>query len=259
MSGSDFPRPVCCSRSVVDSTFAILVAGSFLASVCNTAFSAGGALIILAVTTTVLPVSAVVPIHSTLLFGSTSTRAILFRKFIDWKIATPFLVGSIVGAFLGTRVYVELPDRIIATSIAALMLIAIWLPQISWRPKINHPWAAVGFSHSLLSSLFAYGAIFQSVILHTDLNRRQIIGTMGGCLTGMGVFKISGYILNGFDYTEYLLVIAASIGVSFIGTFVGKMLVDKISEKLFRFVFRILITATAVRLVYINLVGIDRL
>lgn len=237
----------------MDTVSLILVAGSFVAAVCNAAFSAGGALIILAVTTAVLPISAVVPIHSTLLIGSTATRLLLFWSYIDWKIAAPFLIGSGFGALLGAKIYFELPESLIATAIALLMLVAIWLPQLSWRPQIRHPWLIVGFLHSLLSALFAYGAILQSVILHTRLSRHQIVGTMGGCLTGMGVFKIAGYALNGFDYRPFLATISAAIVASIAGTWLGKKLVDRLSETLFRLVFRLLITITALRLIYVNM------
>lgn len=236
----------------VDPVFAALVAGSFLASIANAAFSAGGALIILAVTSSVLPIAAVVPIHSTLLIGSTTTRVLLFWPHIRWEIAGPFLIASAFGAGLGSTLYFELPDRAIAVTIAALMLVAIWLPGVKWRPKLRHPWLIVGFVHSLLSTLFAYGAILQSVILHTGLDRRQVVGTVGGCLTGMAVFKISGYALNGFDYRPFLWTIAAAIAVSFVGTWLGKLLVDRISERAFRIAFRVLITVTAVRLMYVN-------
>lgn len=236
----------------LDAGFALLVVGSFVAAVFNAAFSAGGAMIILAVTSTVLPVSAVVPIHSTLLLGSTTMRVLLFREFVDWKIVWPFLLGSIAGANIGAQVYFELPDRIIGMAIAGVMLVAIWLPQVSWRPKIRHPWLVVGFLHSLLSTMFAYGAIFQSVILHTKLERRQIIGTAGGCLTGMGLFKISAYATNGFDYIPFLQVIAASVAVSFAGTWLGRQLVDRMSEKFFRLAYRVLITVTALRLLYVQ-------
>lgn len=236
----------------IDTVFVILVAGSFLASIANAAFSAGGALIILAVTSSVLPITAVVPIHSTLLIGSTTTRVLLFRKHIEWQIAAPFLVASLFGAMLGSRLYFELPDRAIAITIALLMLVAIWLPGVKWRPRIRHPWLIVGFAHSLLSTLFAYGAILQSIILHTGLNRRQIVGTVGGCLTGMAVFKITGYALNGFDYRPFLWTIVAAIAVSFVGTWIGKQLVDRLSERAFRVAFRVLITLTAVRLIVVN-------
>ena len=71
----------------IDTITIVIVAGSFLAAVANAVFSAGGALIVLAATTTVLPIQAIVPIHSTLLIGSTASRVYFFREHIDWKIA----------------------------------------------------------------------------------------------------------------------------------------------------------------------------
>lgn len=242
-------------RPIIDTTFVIIVLGSFVAAVFNAAFSAGGALIILGITSTVLPIQAIVPIHSTLLIGSTVTRMILFRDFIDWKIVVPFFCGSLVGAALGARVYVELPDAVIASAIGALMLVALWLPQVSWRPRVPHPWVIVGFLHSLFSTLFAYGAVMHAVILHTRLKRREIVGTMAGALSGMGVFKISGYLLYGFDYTPYLWMIASSLAVGFVGTAIGKRLGDKLPEDRFRLAFRILITITAIRLIYAGLIA----
>lgn len=212
-------------------------------------------MIILAITSTVLPVSAIVPMHSTLLLGSTASRALVFREHIDWRIAGPFLVGSVIAVAIAARIYVELPDQAIAAAIGIVMLVAIWLPSVSWRPKVRQPWMVVGFIHSFLSTLFAYGALLHAVILHTGLKRRQVVGTMAACLTGMGVFKISGYALNGFDYGPYLLTIVLSVLVAFAGTWAGKLVIDRISEAAFRSVFRLLVTITALRLVFVAVVG----
>lgn len=210
-------------------------------------------MVILAVTSTVLPVSAIVPMHSTLLLGSTTSRTIAFRAHIDWHIAGPFLLGSVVAVALAARIYVELPDTLIAMAIGVVMLVAIWLPAVRWRPKLRHPWVIVGFIHSFFSTLFAYGALMQAVILHTGLTRRQVVGTMAVSLAGMQVFKITGYALNGFDYTPYLLTIGLSVLVAFLGTWAGKLVIDRISESVFRVVFRALVTVTALRLVYVSL------
>ena len=239
---------------MIDSTFVILVAGSFVASVFGAAFAAGGALIILAITTTVLPVQAIVPMHSTLLIGSTITRTFMFREHIDWKIAAPFLLGSLVGSLLGARIYIELPEAIIATAISILMIVALWLPGVSWRPQLKHPWVVVGFLHTFISTLFAYGAVLHSVILHTSLGRQQIVATMAGALLGMSIFKIAGYAWFGFDYSPYYAVIASSLAVSLIGTALGKKLGEYLPEEKFRLVFRVLVTVTALRLLYTGLV-----
>lgn len=239
--------------SEVDVTVLAIVLGSFFAAVSNAAFSSGGAMIVLAVTSTVLPVTAVVPIHSTLLIGSTASRAIVFREHVDWRVAGPFLVGSLVAVAIASRLYFALPEKMIAIAIAIVMIVAIWLPAISWRPKLRHPWVIVGFVHSFLSTLFAYGALLHAVILHTKLSRRQIVGTMAVALTGMSVFKITGYALNGFDYRPYFLTIVLAVFAAFAGTWVGKAIIDRISETTFRFVFRALVTLTAIRLLYTSI------
>ncbi len=238
---------------MIDTTFAMLVAGSFAAAFFNTAFSAGGALIILAVTSLVLPINAIVPVHSTFLIASSFARVYFFRAAIDWRVVRPFLAGAALGALIGARVYVELPEAILATVIALLMLAALWLPDIRWRPTVRHPWAIVGFLHTLVSTLFAHGVVLHSVMLRTNLNKHEIIGTMAGCLTGMGAFKIAGYALFGFDYSPYFAVILAGVAASYVGTLIGRRVVDRVSEAAFRLAYRLLVTVTALRLLYVGL------
>lgn len=235
--------------------FATLVVASFLAAAFNAAFSAGGAMIILATTTAVLPIVAIIPMHSGLLIGSTFGRMFMFWQYIRWDIALPFLVGSLLGVMVGARVYFELPEQVIAIAIAVVMLIAIWLPEISWRPRVRHPWAIVGFLHSLLSTLFAYGAVLHAVALHAGLNRRQMVATLAGCLSGMSVFKIAGYAWYGFDYRPWLLLIGVAVLASVIGTWLGKRLSERLPEKQFRIAYRLIITITAIRLLYAALTG----
>lgn len=237
----------------IDTTLVLIVVGSLVAAMFNAAFSAGGALIVLAVTSTVLPVQAIVPIHSTLLIGSTVSRIFFFWPHIDWKLVFPFWTGALAGAWLGARIYIELPEAIIATAISIVMLVAIWIPGIPWRPSIRHPWVIVGFLHSLLSTLFAYGALLHAVVLHTKLRRLQVVATLGGCLLGMSIFKIAGYAWFGFDYRPYFGMIAAAVAISFVGTAIGKRIVDRLPEKRFRLIFQVLVTVTALRLLYTGL------
>jgi len=239
----------------IDHALYVIVFGSFLAALCNAVFANGGAMIILAITSAVLPVAAIVPIHSTLLIGSTTSRAIVFRQHIDWRIAGPFLLGSVVAVAIAARIYVDLPETAIAAAIGIVMLAAIWLPSIPWRPKVRHPWLIVGFVHSFISTLFAYGALMHAIMLHTGLRRRAIVGTMAASLTGMGLFKIAGYAWHGFDFSPYLLIIVWSIAAAVVGTWIGRFLIERVSESLFRAVFRLLVTVMALRMLYLAFIS----
>ncbi len=237
-----------------DTVFWVLVAGSFFASLFNAMFSIGGALIILALTSTVLPVSAIVPMHSTLMVGSTLARIPLFWQHIRWSVVRAFWLGSAIGAVAGARTYVELPESIIGTAIGVLMLIALWLPAFKWQPKSDSPWFGVGLLHTYVSTVFAYGAILHAVALRISDRRHEVIGTMAGCLAGMSVFKIAGYVWVGFDYLPFLHIIGASIAVSFLGSWLGKRMGEWVSEGAFRIIYRLLVTVTALRLIYLALV-----
>ena len=130
-----------------------------------------------------------------------------------------------------------------------------WLAEIRSRLRPRHPWAIVGFVHSLLSTLFACGALLHALILHTGLDRRQIVGTMAACLTGMSVFAVTGYALNGFDYLPFLELIVFAIIAAFVDTRLGRLAIDRVSEALFRTVFKVPVKMTTLRLMYVGLIA----
>ena len=67
-----------------------------------------------------MPISAVVPVHSALMLGTTVARAWLFREHIAWTITAPFVIGAAIGAPLGAKVYLTLPESIDTGSRSAL-------------------------------------------------------------------------------------------------------------------------------------------
>ena len=80
---------------------------------------------------------------------------------------------------------------------------------------------------------------------------------MAGCLSGMSAFKLAGYAWFGFDYRPYLILIAVAVLAAFAGTWLGKRLGEHLPEKQFRFAYRLIITVTAVRLLYVSLTAVD--
>jgi len=227
-----------------------IVLGAFVASFLNAAFAFGGAMIMLAVSASVLPVASIVPMHSALMLGSLVARIALFWRHIYWPIVIPFVTGCLIGTVLGARIYVELPEYLIAVTLGSLMLVSVWLPEVTWRPKFRHPWFPVGIVHSFLSTVFAYGALLHPLILRTKLSKLQIIATLAGSLFAMGILKMTGYSMFGFDYRPFLPLIVAATLAGFIGTWAGKLITHRISEQLFRLVFKILMTLVALRILF---------
>ncbi|MFT6288446.1 MAG: putative membrane protein YfcA [Halieaceae bacterium] len=234
-----------------ESLFILIVAGSFLASFINAAFALGGAFLMLALITSILPISAVIPLHSPFMFGSLLGRCWLFRQHLVWRIIIPFLCGCVFGVLAGSMLYINFPDWFIALVISGLML-SVWLPGLNFRAKFSKLFFIVGIIHSFLSTVFAYGGILHSLVLRTGLNKEQVTATIAGSLLAMGVLKIAGYTFYGFDYRPYLETILACIPASFLGTWLGKRFSHHISETMFRLIFKIIMTGFGLRLLYLS-------
>lgn len=229
--------------------FTLVVLGSYAASFINAALGLGGAFLMLVMMTSLLPIQAVIPLHTPLMFGSLISRILAYWRYIYWPVAKPFALGCLLGVLIGTQVYFSLPDWLIALILACLML-GVWLPDLQIGKKIPKLFFWVGVIHSFLSTVFAYGGVFHSVVLQTGLNKYQITATIAGSLFTMGVLKMIGYVIFGFDYQPYILMIAAAFLVSFLGTWSGKRVIGMISEQHFRLIFKLLMTFFGCRLLY---------
>jgi uncharacterized membrane protein YfcA len=228
----------------------LLALVTFFSSIVSATFGLGGGLIILAVLGIVLPVSAMVPLHSILALGLLTSRFWYFREHVDWSITRSFIPGAFIGVVCGAATYVTLPEAFIAATVSILILTAIWFPRVNWRPSFAHPFFYVGIAHAFLSTLFSFGALMQPLMIRTRLNRMQIIGTLAAALTVMTCMKTVGYAAFGFDYRPYTWLIVAGMLASVPGAAAGKYLARWFREEQFRTAFRIVMTLLALRLLY---------
>jgi uncharacterized membrane protein YfcA len=228
----------------------IIIFGSFLSTAISSAFGIGGGFVMIAILSSILPITAMVPVHSVMMVGLSLSRTWYFRKDIHYPIVIPFVIGALIGAIAGTSLYIGLPEAFIAFSVAILMLLAVWVPDINFKREIPHPFFLIGLLHSFLSALFSFGGLFQPVMVRTKLNKLQITATLAAGLMFMNAFKIVGYVTFGFDFSPYMVVMLLAILVAFPAAKLGKAMLHKISEKQFRQVFKIIMTIFAARLLY---------
>lgn len=233
-----------------DFPFWLLVATSFAASAVSGAFAIGGGFVMLAAVAALLPVQAVVPMHSVLMLGTSVGRGWFFRDHVQWSMVRPFVLGCLIGAPLGARIYLGLPEALIALVVALFMLAAVWMPPLPWRVPLRHPWFAVGLVHSCLSAMFSFGGILQPVMMRTRLDRMQVIGTLAVALVAMNLAKAAGYVLFGFDFKPYALLIVVALAAGIAGARLGRHVAERVSEARFRLVFRLMMTALALWLLY---------
>ena len=233
---------------ITDPLALLIVASSFFAAVISSAFAVGGGFVMVVVLSNILPMQMVVPVHSPMMLGLSLSRYWIFRRDIQWDIAAPFILGSVIGVFGGSFLYFDLPPFLIALVLGLFILLAIWLPPIKWRADIPAPFFWVGILHSFFSTLFSFGGLFQPIMIRRVMTRFRVVGTLAAGLLYMNALKIFAYSWRGFDYSAWWGVIALSVLVAIPGSLFGKKILHHISERKFRLVFKIGMTLCALRL-----------
>lgn len=265
----------------------VVTVGGLLASFINAAFATGGIYIVLASSSMIFPLAVAIPLQSAFAFASLAARIVYFRPYIYWPVVRLFVFGSVIGVAIGSSVFVALPEATIALLLGAFLLLLIWAPSFYGsaartsasralvpRTSSNNNSAdgtadhatrsadavytpiffPVGVAHSFLGTVFGVGTLLQPTILRSPLTRLQITGTLAACLLIMDVFKLTGYVAHGFDYTRYWPHILCATAAGFVGTVLGKRVTHRVSEQTFRQVFKCIITLVALRLIYRGIV-----
>ena len=115
----------------------LLVITAAFTSFITAAVGVGGGVLLLAVLSLVIPVSAIIPVHGLVQLGSNAYRSVLLWRNIDWQTVLYFLPGSIVGAALAAVFLIELPLAALQIAIASFILFLCWGPRLPGRVLSN--------------------------------------------------------------------------------------------------------------------------
>lgn len=228
---------------------------SLAAAVVSTLAGMGGGVVLLASTTLILPISVVVPLNGVLMLGAQASRLWHFREHLDWPITRAFMIGSLVGALVGAQAFSFLSEQTLTLVLGCMLLAVVWCPPIKVSISLPQPFIWVGAVHTWLSTITGLGGLMQGIMLRSQLTRHAVIATIAGSLLMMSVFKTIGFIWVGFDYSPYLLAIAVAIAFGFAGTWLGKLWLTLVSEAHFRQLMQWLLTAFALRLLWLSWVS----
>lgn len=224
----------------------------FIGGFFSTLAGLGGGLFTLASTSLLLPLPVVVPLNGVLILAGQVTRVAQYHRHIDWRITLPFIPGSLIGALAGAYIYFGLPEALLAFLLGCVLIWMAWIPPSAGARKlaarVPFPFFWVGVLHTFLSSVLGAGALFQSLIVNSKLSKDGIVATIACAMLFMAVFKSAGYMIAGFDYSPYLLLIGLSWALGILGTVIGKLCVDILPDTYFRMIIRIVVSLFALRL-----------
>ena len=228
---------------------------SFFTAMMTSLVGAGGGTVLLAAMLQFMNPSEAIPVHGVIQFASNIARAWLLRKFVKWEIILKFSLMIPLGVYVGLGIFQSINAEDIKKLIGSFIIIALILQNIKFIKKfiISSNWYyIVGFTTGILNILVGVIAPLLAVIVKQSINdKKSIVGTLGYFGLVGNFTKIIGFSLIGFSFIEYINTLLLMIPATLLGSRIGQFLLDKISNKLFFYVFQIILIGLALRLLLI--------
>jgi len=234
----------------------LLILLSGLTSLITAALGIGGGVLLLAVMASMLPVTALIPVHGLVQLGSNFNRALMTRPHIDWVRVRPFALGALLGALIATLVLVQLPLTLIQLSVAAFILYLLWGPGFGKGELSRSGLLVMGVLTTLVSMFVgATGPLVAAWVHRLNAGKFPTVATFAACMSLQHLLKLAVYSTLGFLFVEWLPLILAMVAAGAIGTWLGLKLLDRMPPAWFRPLFRLIVTVLALRLIWQAVTG----
>ena len=233
-------------------TLALLMGVSFIGATISGFLGMGGGIFLLTVLFLCgLDAAVVIPVHALVQLTSNSTRVVLFRQVVRGSAFLVFALCALPFPLLGLAIAGYLDAEMTRVLIGALVLFATWKPKgwrVGWRER--SAFATVGVIAGTLGVVVgATGPLIAPFFLREGWRKEEIIATKAACQVFVHIQKIVAFGLVGFAFAEELPRVVPLALMVVLGTWVGKKVLRRITEKQFRLAYRLVLTGLALRLV----------
>ena len=215
-----------------------------------------GGTFILAVIASVIQTDFIIPMHAAVAFMSNGTRIAVFFRHVKWRVVAFFVVGMLPGALIGINVFRMIDAHVIKLSMGVFILVAVFLP-VNGKGKMGgyRTFVPVGFVAGLLGIFFgSIGPLIARFFLRSDISKEELVGTKAACQAVGHLVKIPLFgMVIGANVLEYSQVLVW-LGIMVIaGILLGKALLNRVSERVFRIIYRALLAVIALRIIVLEL------
>jgi uncharacterized membrane protein YfcA len=235
---------------------AAIGAACFATAVLSGVLGMAGGVALLGVLLLFLPPLAAIPLHGVIQLASNGSRVVAQRRHARFDWILWYALPLVPAGWAGLSVARALPERFLEAAIGAVVLAATWLPRRSeagahaaQRPRLR--FLALGGASGFLNLVVgATGVLVDPFFLGLGLGRHALVGTKAACQALGHAVKIGLFGAAGFAFAEHLPLLALGVPCAAAGTFVGSRLLDRLSEASFLWLYRVVLTALALRLVW---------
>jgi uncharacterized membrane protein YfcA len=192
---------------------------------------------------TVLGITAIFHVFSNL------AKIALFKQGVKKEMVVKLGIPAIIFVIIGAYITTILSSQNIALGMnVALVFLAIFLMVNFNKPlqQTNSNLYLGGIASGFLAGITGTGGAVRGIILAAfQLPKEIFIATSAFIDLGVDFSRAVVYTSNGYFKKEHLFLIPFFIGISILGSYAGKLILQKTSEKIFRYLVLVVIIFTA--------------
>ncbi|MFQ5699953.1 MAG: sulfite exporter TauE/SafE family protein [Myxococcota bacterium] len=198
-----------------------------------------------------------IPLHGVVQLVSNASRVFLQRRHVAWPLVWRYAIPLLPAGGAGLGLARELPAAALRAAIGGFVLLATWADR--WLLLGSHPerirperrfWLLGTVLGALNVTVGATGPLMAPFFLDLPLGRQGIVGTKAACQACGHLAKIALFGWAGFAFASHLALLAAMTGAGVVGTWLGTRILERMNERLFRWLFRGVLTVIALRLLW---------
>ena len=218
----------------------LLIVTAYFTALLSGIFGMAGGLILMGALALMLPVSAAFVTHGLLQLVANGWRAVLHRRFVDWRIVGWYALASLVAALVVALIG-YMPSKPLVFLLLGLVPMLVWLPRKWIRLDAAKP------PHAFISGLMVTGLnltagvagpLLDIFFVRTDLTRHQIVATKATTQVFSHLAKVAVYGAPLFATRAKGMpppwVFALAVPLSMLGTVCGGWVLDRISDVNFK-------------------------
>ncbi len=223
---------------------------SLIAEILGTIGGFGSSLFFVPIASYFIDLHSVLGITAMFHVMSNITKLVFFRKGFDKKliltIGLPAVIFVVIGAVLGKYVQTSILEVLLAIFLIGVSLTFLLFKNIVVQPSLLNAIGGGALSGFIAGLIGTGGAIRGITLAAFNLTRDSFIAT--SALIDLGIDSSRGvvYCFNGYVHSEDLYLLPMLLVASILGTYIGKKILAKMSEKQFKQTVLILVLVTGI-------------
>lgn len=218
---------------------------SLLAEILGTVGGFGSSLFFVPIAGFFLDFHSVLGITAVFHLSSNVSKIVLFRKGVDKKLVMwmgiPAVIFVIAGAYASKFIDDKILELALGIFLVTLSSVLLIFKKIKLNPDNKTSLGSGILSGAAAGLLGTGGAIRGLALAAFSLPKDAFIATSAIIDLGIDASRTVVYIYNGYVHLKDLYMIAGLVVVGFVGTFIGKKILTKVSEAQFKNIVLVLI------------------